>query len=195
MKHLAINILRNAWLPIPPSSRVDKGMHIYIEIYIYFKKDFFWGTKRFRRARFPRYISFHVLHLCSVSNQVVSECYCIFLKLQVDIKLQYSQQHYGSTHGSSSKGCWMQKASLNLIRVFKPNAMHIDYAGKLFFAAKVPSSWISLYAPLCTASLSAPFSCWEGQMATGEPDPLFTFHCADYTVKNNTTAGYCLHFI
>lgn len=29
-------------------------------------------------------------------------------------------------------------------------------------------------------------------MATGEPDPLFTFHCADYTVKNNTTAGYCL---
>lgn len=29
-------------------------------------------------------------------------------------------------------------------------------------------------------------------MATGEPDPLFTFHCADYSVKNNTTAGYCL---
>lgn len=29
-------------------------------------------------------------------------------------------------------------------------------------------------------------------MATGEPDPLFTFHCADYTVKNNTTAGCCL---
>jgi len=136
MKHLAINILRNAWLPIPPSSRVDKGMHIYIEIYIYFKKDFFWGTKRFRRARFPRYISFHVLHLCSVSNQVVSECYCIFLKLQVDIKLQYSQQHYGSTHGSSSKGCWMQKASLNLIRVFKPNAMHHWLRRKAIFCCK-----------------------------------------------------------
>lgn len=68
----------------------------------------------------------------------------------------------------------------------------IDYAGKLFFAAKVPSSWISLYTFLCTASLRAPFSCWEGHMATGEPDPLFTFHCSDYTVKNNTTAGYCL---
>lgn len=112
-------------------------MHVDICIFLRIFFIIFKGTKRFRRPRFQRHIRFCVLYLCLVCNQVVSECYCIFLNLQVDIKPQFSQPHYGSTNSSGGEGWGMQKAPLNLIRVFKPNAMHHWLCRKAIFCCKI----------------------------------------------------------